>query len=305
MNTRFTSDSVNANQYGGFNLNLAFDFQYCNSLLRKNGGFLDNLWQLVLKTVPEENLFGDICPPQNIIKPQNSGREKSRKESCEKQNFESFKSDSESVDEQNVFKNKLDKDGATIPHQTLSTDFITDSESTKTRKQEDSVSRQNKGKSTVRKDVVFKTILRAIRRHYTTLFKRSYPKFFKKNRSPQWNSAHLKAVTEFIGRTFPNCGDQKTLAYYVLALTHHDVFETCTEIPPNTKTKVEDLYTWLYAFKMWKFKSVSQDPNVKLLLSNMLKDGIEPLFNKEKAMMEKRQVYLEALNEFDNISLNH
>jgi len=49
---------------------------------------------------------------------------------------------------------------------------------------------------------------------------------------------------------------------------------------------------------MGKFKSVSSYPSVQLMLSNMLKNGVDQIISQEKTMADNPDLYKEAFQQF-------
>lgn len=152
-----------------------------------------------------------------------------------------------------------------------------------------------------RKDVVYKTLLRSIRRFFVRKFRFENPRFYLKNKVPYKNSVYENAVKKFCANHFADAPDPECLFYYIVALIRQEWYVGIENIPSNIVNTVGNIYSCFYKFKLWQFESLAADKNIQYLFDKMMSFGVEKIIRLEKSMNDKRAVYLEAFKEFKRL----
>ena len=88
---------------------------------------------------------------------------------------------------------------------------------------------ETKGRKRIRRqrmDVVFKTVLRAIRRYYTKMYKVIYPQTRRLTQRPTIMT-QVGIMKSFVGEVFQLKSPKDDLVYFVMGLINNKLFESC------------------------------------------------------------------------------
>ena len=167
---------------------------------------------------------------------------------------------------------------------------------------------ETKGRKRIRRqrmDVVFKTVLRAIRRYYTKMYKVIYPQTRRLTQRPTIMT-QVGIMKSFVGEVFQLKSPKDDLVYFVMGLINNKLFESCARggyVTPKLWKDVKEMFECTYNFKMGVFKKVVSHGAVKNMLANMLNSGLDSIISSEKAMSKNPILYKEAFEKFFKITL--
>lgn len=286
-------------------VNLHTDYEFCFNLLTRNNGYLNNLFNAVLGETSIQNFLRSSLPGDNPV-----GNEAAKCESLPvnlsltKRVSKTSRSMScpEHKPQKHQVENRIEN-GAMTPRKEKEADANSEAGSTGARSNT-SGSQPARADSNLRKDVVYKTILRAIRRFYTKLFKERYPLRTKRCSQKPTIATQINAVEVFCQEVFQESGDVKSIMFFVMIMINQKLFNQAVKtgvVPPNVKRQAEEMYACLYSFKMGKFKQIATNKYVRILMSTMLSYGKEAVIQSEKAMSDNAETYLEAFKQFFKI----
>lgn len=154
-------------------------------------------------------------------------------------------------------------------------------------------------KNSVRKDVVYKTILRCIRRYYTKKYRR-YLQTLSLGRKRLSIAHQVEIVEEYCRHEFGESADNQSLKFFVLILVQQKLFTQAVKtklMPSKIAKKAEEMYECLYSFKIYKFKNIIKNRCLQSLVSHMMENDRDQVLNSEKTMIENPGSYLEAFRE--------
>lgn len=267
---------------------LSANLPYLNHLLMRNDGYLNKLLYLAFHQLESMTTL-EVLPTKD---------NKGTSSSMSSVSKDTTKNVSEPVSSKSIQAEEC-KNGVLTPTKVLNLDFISESDSS-TPKNSSSKQRGGRRRPRNRKDVVFKTILRSVRRFYSKLFKSLYPKSFSKANPKHTIASQIEVVKNICEQLFPESQHIESTTYLVTCMVNHKLYESSVRIglvPPKIKQQVHDLFECLYSFKMGKFKEVTSNKAVKELFTTMLSHGVDSIIQSEKAMAENPEMYLEAFDE--------
>lgn len=281
------------------------DYEFWFNLLTHNNGYLNNLFNAVLGEASIQNFLRSSLPGDNQVTNEAS-KSKSLSVNLSLTKWVSKPNRSMSCPDQKSQKHQVDnriENGAMTPRKEKEADANSEAGSTGARSNT-SGSQPARADSNLRKDVVYKTILRAIRRFYTKLFKERYPLRTKRCSQKPTIATQINAVEVFWQEVFQDTVDFKAIMFFVMIMINQKLFNQAVKtgvVPPNIKRQAEEMYACLYSFKMGKFKQIAVNKYVRILMSTMLSYGKEAVIQSEKAMSDNAETYLEAFKQFFKI----
>lgn len=280
---------------------LSQDMDFWASLLQQNNGYLS---QLLLTVINSDSI-------QKFLNTDSQYNKTDNKELMNPKNNQEASVETSQIQtnlKYLIVDSKVPKDGVEV---VAENDVMTPTEDDHRDANSEPGSNNTKTSSTrmmkescrarVRKDVVYKTILRSIRRFYSKLFKTENPRRTRKSSQRPKISDQIENMEDFCKKVFPNSAENKTLTYFVMIMVNQKLFESSVRsggVPSKIKHQAQEMYECLYNFKMGKFRKVARNKYLKTLLSHMLSKGKDAVIQSEKAMVESPSTYLNA---FDGI----
>ncbi|CAI2373246.1 unnamed protein product [Moneuplotes crassus] len=278
---------------------LSTDTEFLASLLTWNNGHLSTMLYQVVKNIDlEEIMKSEGSSSQRNGQHQVNTQEKSNSGHISTRNTDKASMDSQSsanLDEEESKNGVLPTTKKTLVGTSNSISDI----SKKSKSKENKPRKRNRRQ---RMDVVFKTVLRAIRRYYTKIFKTTFPQTRRLSQRPTILT-QLNIMKSFVKEVFQLKKDNNELVFFVMGLINNKLFDSCIRagyVPPKLGKEVTEMFECTYNFKMGKFKNVSSYPSVQQMLANMLKSGVDQIISQEKTMAENPDLYKEAFQQFIN-----
>lgn len=155
-----------------------------------------------------------------------------------------------------------------------------------------------RSQSKMRKDVMFKTLLRSIRRFYIRKFRTENPRFYLKNKIPYKNDVYETAVRKFVEKFFVGYNNQDDLFFYIIAMIRQEWYIGIGDIPAHIQSSIGQIYSCFYKFKLWQFEQLAKTDHIQYMFDKMLEEGAENLIRMERSMMVRKDVYLSLFDDF-------
>lgn len=195
------------------------------------------------------------------------------------------------------------KNGVLTPTKQVNLDFLSESDATPP-DMEEMTSKSKRKRIRNRKDVVYKTALRSLRRFYIKLFKTEFPRPFHKSCHRPTIAAQVEIVKGFWNKLFPENRNIENITHFMLSMINHKLFDSSVRvglIPPVIKQQADDLFGCFYSFKMGKFRDVARLKWVKHLFKKMFSYGLTDIIRQEKVMSKNPELYEQAFAEIVQI----
>lgn len=158
--------------------------------------------------------------------------------------------------------------------------------------------RRIRADSKMRKDVLYKTLLRSIRRYYIRKFRTENPRFYLKNKIPYKNEVYEKAIRTFCQKYFGGYYKMEDLFYYVTAMIRQEWYLGIKNIPPHIQSSIGQIYSCFYKFKLWQFEKLAKSEHIQKMFDTMLEEGTDNVIKMERSMLVRREVYLNLFKDF-------
>lgn len=265
----------------------------------RNNGYLNNILQAVIKETNGRILLANLgtFERKESSSSTSSSVSKEPKNSVTK-NIESQNIPVENIEPENP-SDEESKNGVLTPTKQVNLDFLSESDATPP-DMEEMTSKPKRKRIRNRKDVVYKTVLRSLRRFYIKLFKNEFPRPFYKSCHRPTIAAQVEIVKGFWNQLFPDNRNIENITHFMLSIINHKLFESSVRVglvPPVIKQQADDLFGCFYSFKMGKFRDVACLRWVKHLFKKMLSYGISDIIKQEKVMSKNPELYEQAFAE--------
>ncbi len=220
---------------------LSKDTEFLASLLTWNNGYLSTMLNSVVATVDVESFLKiDDHMEKQLVKNQVNEKQKSSSTQISFQttaeNSEDFQSAGNPDHEESI--------NGVLPLKAKTLVETAESAEISEIKDKKSETRGRKRSRRQRMDVVFKTVLRAIRRHYTRIFKTAYPQTRRLNQRPTI-LVQLNTMKSFVKEAFELKKDNDELVFFVKGLINNKLFDSCTRagyVPPKLGKEVTEMF---------------------------------------------------------------